>query len=301
MTKNTKGVLFALGAALAMSNVYIFSKAALNVVHLAQFGFYWFGLGIVWNLIYFFSFKKQKGIKQISPRSWWSLSLISALEMVGTFLFFLSLDTIENPAIVSFLSNANPLFVVAMGILFLKERFNTIEFAGLAITLSGAVLISVTGVSQAGSLFVPGAQYIFMSGFIFSLSTLVAKKQLKYFDASYLATARLLLLFIAAGISVLWLGLPVKIESEALLNIGIGSLMGPFLSGILGYLALKNIEMSKATMVRSVRSLFVLVGAFLYFGTFPNFWQIIGGLFTIIGVLLISFGKLRRKKDVSNT
>ena len=179
MTKNTKGVLYALGAALAMSNVYIFSKAALNSVHLAQFGFYWFGLGIAWNLIYFFSFNKQKGIKKISQRNWWSLSLISALEMVGTFLFFLSLDTIENPAIVSFLSNVNPLFVVAMGILFLKERFNAIEFAGLAITLSGAILISVTGVSHTGSILVPGAQYIFMSGFVFSLSTLVAKKQLQ--------------------------------------------------------------------------------------------------------------------------
>ena len=41
---SVKGILIALGAALAVSNVYIFSKAALRSVHIAQFGFYWFGL-----------------------------------------------------------------------------------------------------------------------------------------------------------------------------------------------------------------------------------------------------------------
>ncbi len=293
MSSNTKGVLFALGAALAMSNVYIFSKAALNVVHLAQFGFYWFGLGIIWNLIYFFSRKKHKGIKKINRRNWLGLSLISALEMFGTLFFFLAVNTIENPAIVSFLSNVNPLFVVAMGIIFLKERFNMLEFSGLAITLAGAVIISISGVTNSDSFFVAGSQYIFISGIIYSISTLVAKKQLRYFDASYLATARLLLLFLFSTISLIYLDLPLNIQPDAILNIGIGSLMGPFLSGVLGYLALKNIEMSKATMVRSVRSLFVLVGAYFYFNTFPNQWQIIGGIFTITGVLLISTGKMR--------
>jgi len=71
ISNNTKGVLLAIAGALAVSNVYIFSKAALNEIHLAQFGFYWFGLGIIWNLIYIISFGKYKLFFNIKKSSFW--------------------------------------------------------------------------------------------------------------------------------------------------------------------------------------------------------------------------------------
>ena len=53
MKSNTvKGYLFALIATLAFSNVYIFSKAALNEVHLAQFGIYWCAIGVIFSLLF---------------------------------------------------------------------------------------------------------------------------------------------------------------------------------------------------------------------------------------------------------
>lgn len=58
LSKNAKGILLAMAAALAVSNVYIFSKAALNEIHLAQFGVYWFGYNLELG-IYFYS---KKGI-----------------------------------------------------------------------------------------------------------------------------------------------------------------------------------------------------------------------------------------------
>ncbi len=297
MTNNTKGILLAIGASLSISNVYIFSKAALNEIHLAQFGMYWFGLGILWNLIYFFSFKKYKKAGSMNARNWWSLLLISFLEMFGTMFFFMAIKTVENPAVVSFLANINPLFVVGLGILILKERFNGIEFFGMAITLAGAVLISITGVVGANGIFVNGTQYVILSGMIYSIAMLVAKKQMKTLDASYLATARLLMLFVLSVVMLLILDLPFAIEQEPFHNILIGSVLGPFLAGVLGYMSLKYIEMSKATMVRSVRSLFVLVGAYVYFQSLPSQWQIVGGILTMTGVVLISFGKLKMVKS----
>ena len=90
---------------------------------------------------------------------------------------------------------------------------------------------------------------------------------------------------------------PVSIPVSALKNIAIGSVLGPFLTATLGYMSLKYIEVSKASMVRSVRSLFVLVGAYIYFGNFPTYWQIIGGIITISGVILISLGKLKLNRS----
>ena len=297
ITNNTKGILLAIGAALAVSNVYIFSKAALNEVHLVQFGLYWFGLGIVWNLIYIIASKKYKSFAKIKRSSYFALFLIALLEVGGTLFFFLSIKTVTNPTVVSFLANINPLFVVTMGVLFLKERLNRLEILGILIIFIGVTIISVKGTGNIGSFFIPGIQYILLSGFIYSIATVIAKKQIKFVDASFMALSRLLLLFVFSIGAIIVLELPTNIPLSALKNIAIGSILGPFLTATLGYMALKYIEVSKASMVQSVRSLFVLVGAYIYFGNFPTYWQITGGTITIIGIILISLGKIKLNKS----
>ncbi len=294
---SVKGILIALGAALAVSNVYIFSKAALRSVHIAQFGFYWFGLGIIWNLIYIFSFGKQKGLKNLQSNAWWALLLIALLEMAGTLLFFLAIQKVENPAVVSFLANINPLLITGLGIFLLHERFNLLEFTGMMITLSGALMISYNSNTSLTGLFIPGTEYVWMSGLIYSFSSIIAKKNITRIDPSYLAMARIILLFFLSVLMVLSLGLSIKIPADAFKNIAIGSVLGPFLTAFLGYLSMKYIEVSKASIVRSVRSLFVMTGAYLYFGSFPTQLQIAGGLLTIAGVIFISWGKLKERRD----
>ncbi len=172
ISKAGKGILLAIGAAFAVSSVYIFSKAALNEIQLPQFGFYWFGLGIFWNLIYIFSFKKQKKLKSIQRKSWGALLLIAILEMFGTLFFFLALRSVENPTVVSFLANINPLLVTTLGILMLKERFNRYEFIGMLITLLGALMISFRGQGTISNLFISGTEYVWISGIIYAFSNI---------------------------------------------------------------------------------------------------------------------------------
>ena len=60
------------------------------------------------------------------------------------------------------------------------------------------------------------------------------------------------------------------ISGSALKNIFIGSLLGPFLTVIAGYLALQYIPLSRKAIIDSTRGLFVLVGSYLYFNDFPR-------------------------------
>ena len=83
----------------------------------------------------------------------------------------------------------------------------------------------------------------------------------------------------------------IAIPISALKNILIGSLLGPFLTVIAGYLALQYIPLSRKAVIASTRGLFVLVGSYIYFGEFPDTIALIGGMVTILGVLLIAFGK----------
>jgi len=298
LSKAAKGIILAVSAAFAVSNVYIFSKAALNEIHIAQFGFYWFGLGIFWNLIYIFVFKKYKLIGDIKRKTWGALMLIATLEMFGTVFFFLAMKQVENPTVVSFLANINPLLVTSLGVLILSERFNRYEFTGMIITLFGAFMISFNSNSTLNNLFIPGTEYVWLSGIIYAFSNVIAKKNIHLLDASFMALSRILFLFSLSLIAMLTLKLPFVIPATALKNVAIGSVLGPFFTAVLGYLSLKYIEVSKASIVRTVRSLFVLAGAYLYFGIFPTQVQIIGGLFTMAGVILISFGKLRMNYQI---
>lgn len=90
----------------------------------------------------------------------------------------------------------------------------------------------------------------------------------------------------------MYLGQPIHIPTKAFWNIIIGSTLGPFLTALAGYQALRYIEAGRVSILGSSKGLFVLIGAFFYFGTLPQLHQIYGGLISISGVILISVGKI---------
>lgn len=293
-----KGYLFAFTAVIAVSNVYIFSKAALNEVSLAQFGTYWFAFGILWNLIFAIQRKKLPGIKAFKKNQFLLLLVIGVLEIVATSFFFLAIRTVPNPAVVSFIGNVNPVFVTILGFIFLKERFNIPELLGMALALTGAFIISYQGSTVLKSLFIEGTDYMILSGFIFSFSTIIAKKNVQKLGPSIMALSRTLHLFLFSLAALWFLGQSIHIPTKALLNIIVGSGLGPFLATLSGYQALKYIEASRSSILGSSKGLFVMLGAFFYFGTFPQGHQILGGLISIAGVILISLGRLKFNKKI---
>ena len=90
MKSNTlKGYLFALVATLAFSNVYIFSKAALNEIHLTQFGLYWCALGVFFSLLFAVKGNKIRQISFLSKKQVRILLILGGLEILTTSTFFI--------------------------------------------------------------------------------------------------------------------------------------------------------------------------------------------------------------------
>jgi len=293
----TKGYLWILIAVLAVSNVYIFSKAALNQISIIQFGFYWFGFGLVWNIIISNTKVGISKIKSLDKKVKLQYILIGLVEIVSTTAFFYAIMTIENPSVTSFLGNLTPIFVTVFGIVLLKERFNFIELIGAILTLVGAFIISYKGSNSLGKLFISGSEFILISSFISSLVTIYIKKNISNFTPALLSLNRIVFIFTFAALMMVITGSEIIIPRKAFYATFFGSLLGPFLTAYAGYNALKYIEASKRSILNSSRSLFVLLGAYIYFGNFPKEYQIIGGIFTIIGVVLISFGKMIMKTE----
>ena len=292
-----KGYGFAFLATVSMANVYVFSKAALNELNLYQFGFYWFGLAIIWNILYAVPTGNWKIIKRLGKKEYQILFVLGIVELFGTILFFMSIEKADDPAIMSFLQNLVPLFVILMGVGILGERFTILQFSGMLITLAGAVVTSFTGNITEKGFFVPGTGLMLASTIFLATTMIITKKYIKNLDPGLLAINRSVYLFLTAFIFMLVNGESFILSGTALFNVSFGSLIGPFLTAFSMYSALRYIEASKSTIIQSAKGIFVTIGAWMYFKTIPESFQVIGGIITIVGVIILISARDYQRKE----
>lgn len=295
-SQKAKGYGFAFIATVAMANVYVFSKAALNELNLYQFGFFWFGLAIIWNVIYGIPAGKYKIAMSLKKDQLRLLGLLGVIEVFGTVLFFMAIKTASDPAIMSFLQNLTPLFVILLGITVLKERFTLWQVIGMVITLGGAVVTSFSGAVEGSGFFVKGTGFMIASTVFIAVGMIISRMNIKRLDPGLLSLNRAVFIFIFAASLMIILGQDFSISKKAFLNIALGSLLGPFLTAITNYSALKYIEASKSSIMQSSKGLFVIIGAWMYFNTIPEVFQIAGGLLTIVGVIVLISAKDSSRK-----
>jgi len=291
-----KGYLLALVSVVSVSNVYIFSKAALKEVSLPQFGFYWFVFGFLWILIFAYYKKSTAVFKSLTSKHYLILGTLGIFDVVGTYFFFKAIHSIPNPTIVSFIGNISPALVITFSILILQERFNKLEVLGVILALAGAFIISYKGNAGFEDMFINGAQFVLFSSLLGATNAVIIKRNIKKIPPVVLAVNRTGFLLIFSTIAMFAMQKSFDIPVAALKNIFIGSILGPFLTVIAGYLALQYIPLSRKAIIGSTKGLFVMAGSYLYFGKFPRTIAIIGGIVTIVGVLLIAFGKMQLQK-----
>ena len=290
-TNRRKGYLFAIMSTLAMSNVYIFSKAALKEVSLPQFGFYWFGVALILLITAIIIRKDYKVLKTLDGRAIRILLIIGLIDIFSTSLFFLTIKTIDNPAIVSFLGNMKPIFVISLGFMILHERFKGIEIVGLVVTLIGGMVLGYRPNLSFQMLYDEGIFFILGSMMLGAISMIFIRKNPLKVPSIIYATSRSILLMMASLIFLFFSGDDLSIPQSALINISLGSMLGPFLAVMASYTAIRNLEASRVSLIGTAKGVFVLVGAYFVFGKFPTSIQIIGGITTITGVILITLGK----------
>ncbi len=296
---NLRGYSYALIATIAFSNIYIFSKAALNEVHLAQFGLYWFAIASLLNVGWLFIRKHHRLLKSFSAKQWRVLATLGVLEILTTSFFFLSIQIIPDPAVTSFLGNLYPVILTGMGIVFLKERFSRLEIFGAFLALVGAFVVSYQGGTSISEFFIPGAGVVLINALFAAIASIVVKINVRNMSPEIINTNRSLWLFVFSLVLFFILKQPFSIPASALKNIAIGAAAGPFVALLLIYYSFHYIEVSKSSIVQSTKVIFVLLGSIIYFGNFPLIHQLIGGLCTLVGVVLISAAKLPRFKKSS--
>jgi len=298
MKPEWKGYLGVFVSVLAMSNVYIFSKSALKELSLSQFGVYWFGTALILNIIYLLISKKYKRLLLIDKQRLFILIRLGFIEIVATTGFFAAIKIMANPATVSFLANIGPVYVTFLGFWLLKEKLSRYEIFGGILTLIGAFVISYKPNWDLSDNFITGLFIIGSYTFVFALGKVMSKKHIKKFDPSILSVNRVVFLLIFSLIVFFIKDEKFVISNKALLNVIMGASLGPLLAALAGYYAIQFISASKASLLGTFKSFLILITSYLYFDIFPLWYQVLGGVLTVSGVVLITLTKQFKKNTI---
>jgi drug/metabolite transporter (DMT)-like permease len=285
-----KGYLFAFIATITFSNVYIFSKAALNEIPLAQFGSLWYAVVAISCLLFAFLNKKLGQIARLTKNQVIILLTLGGLEIATTTLFFLSIHIIPDPAVTSFLGNMFPVMVMLGGIFILHERFGPVEIFGGFLALSGAFVISYSGGTSLSTFFIKGTGIVFFNAAFATTATLVVKTQVKKLSPELLNLNRSVWLLLFSIVMLFVMDESVVFSAIAFKNTLIGALL-EFVAILTVYYSFKYIEASRSSIVQSLKGIVVLAASWLFFGTLPLPHQLAGGLITVFGILIMALAQ----------
>jgi drug/metabolite transporter (DMT)-like permease len=290
-TEQWKGYTWALVGTISFSSLYIFSKAGLNQVDLAQFGLYYFGVGFLLNLLLVLFSGKIKEIKQLSGEVLKLLLLLAFLDLLSNITFFMAIRAISDPSVTSFLGNLFPVFLTLMGVIFLKERFSILEAFGGILAITGAFVISYTGELEWSKFFIPGTGLVVINTFLAATFSVIIKKNVKMASPEVFnlnSNAWIFLCFLGYFI---WSGQPLAIPVNAFQNIALGALFGSFLGLLSFFYSYRFIAASRSSIVQSLKGIFVLILSYFFLGIFPLNIQLWGGGITMFGVLIMTFAQ----------
>ncbi len=291
MKNEWKGYMGVLVASLAMSNVYIFSKAALNELSLAQFGMLWFGFSLFWNMGYLWLTGRYKKVMIVTKPQLKILFQLGIIEIIGTTGFFTAIKLLPNPTTVSFLGNIGPIYVTLLGYWFLKERLTRFEIIGGLLTLTGAFVISYRPNWDLPHDFIIGLIVIATYTLVYAVGKIISKKHIKEIHPETYTLSRSVYLFLFATLFFIFNGEAFNFSQSAVTHALAGALLGPFLASLADYYAIQYIDASKASILGSFKGFLVLITSYLYFGLWPYWYQILGGTLTVLGVILITTSK----------
>ena len=289
-SEQIKGYFFALIATLTFSNVYIFSKAALNEIPLAQFGSLWYAIVSVFCFLFALFNKKLGQLTRLSKKQFYILLTLGFLEITTTTLFFLSIHIIPDPAVTSFLGNLFPVMVMLGGIFILHEKFGPVEIFGGFLALSGAFVISYSGGTTLETMFIKGTGIVFFNAIFATTATLVVKTQVKNLSPELLNLNRSVWLFVFSGVMFFIMGESAPFSPATVKNTVIGALL-EFIAILTVYYSYKFIEASRSSVIQSLKGIVVLAASWLFFRILPLPHQLAGGMITVLGVLIMTLSQ----------
>jgi drug/metabolite transporter (DMT)-like permease len=268
-----------------MGITYVASKFVLRTINPETFVVLWFAMGSFYSYVLLRRRGRQKELFQ-KDNPWKYLVGLGMASAVAIILLFYAIQMID-PAIVSFYTRADNVFAVLLGVLFLRERFNSFEGVGVAIALLGSLVTTYRG----GDLLMIGLGLCLLSSVLEGVTVVLVKLAVRKVSPIVVIYYRSLLassLGLVYGLISGRLQIPPRRE---LLIIAAASLGGSFMANVTFYAALARIDVTRATAIKTMQPFFVLLAAYAAFATLPSPQQLMGGGIIVVGILCLLYGR----------
>jgi len=218
------------------------------------------------------------------------LPMICLVGLLGFAVYNLVLNAGEvtvSAGAASLLVNTVPVFVAIWATAFLAERLTALGWTGIAVSFSGAALISF---GQAGGLgFAPGALLVLVAAVAQSLQFTLQKPLLTTYGpielTSYAVWAgTLIALFFSGGL----IGRLVEAPFESTLAVVYLGIFPSALAYVSWAYVLSRLPASQAASFLYTVPVMALAIAWVWLGEVPTFLTIVGGMVAISGVVVVN-------------
>lgn len=283
MNNATKGVLLAVLAAAAISSANVSVKYFLRFTNPESLAILWYLPTVVAALA--ITFWKKTVMKEICNH-WRQGLVLGLIYFFAAIFWFNSIDTI-GAELTGFITRLEIVFAVILAVLFLKEKLNIKETAGIAIAVIGTVVISYSN----GNYLRLGSLMAVLASFAIALHLLAAKAIIKKASPVTMLGFRnfFAALFLAAYVLAFKEFKPVSYElMPALIAL---SLLSSFIGFYFLYNSLKYLDAAKVGALRVLDPVFILVYVLIIFQTIPTAKDLVGGLMVMAGVAAMSLSR----------
>ncbi len=285
-------MLLSLMSAACMGVTYVASKHVLKTINPETFVVFWFAMGSFYSLLLLTKRGRQHELfRRENP--WKQLLGLGLASAVAIILFFYAIQLID-PAVVSFYTRADNVFSVLLGVLFLRERFNSLEGLGVLVALLGSLVTTYRG----GSLLMIGLGLCLISSVMEGVTVILVKLAVRKVSPIVVIFYRSLIASVVALIYGLISHRLQTLPWNVFLIIVGASLGGSFLANVTFYASLARIDVTRATAIKTMQPFFVLLAAYFAFTTLPTSQQLLGGAIIVAGIVCLLYGRrMVRKPD----
>jgi drug/metabolite transporter (DMT)-like permease len=294
-SREAQGMLLSMLSAACMGITYVASKYVLKTVNPETFVVLWFFMGSLYSVMLLRHQGKENDLVR-KGNPWKEILGVGLSSAVAILLFFYAIQLID-PAIVSFYTRADNVFAVLMGVVFLRERFNSFEGLGIAIALVGSLVTTYKG----GQMLLIGLGLCLLSSVLEGMTVVLVKVAVRRVSPLVVIFYRSAIASTIALVYGMITGRLVMPDARTMGLIAGASLAGSFLANVTFYAALARIDVTRATAIKTMQPFFVLSAAYLVFASLPSYQQLLGGAIIVVGILCLLYGRRMVRRDGQQT
>lgn len=237
--------------------------------------------------------------KPIERDDWWRLGVGGFVGLFGFIYLFVTSLKYGNPIDISIIMTLPPMFVILMGIIFQHQRPSLLEYAGVAVSFAGAVIVILAaGAGKNGSDNMLGDILAVASTICYAFYLVILEKPTK----TYRPVTMLRWVFLFAALPALFLvpgmqheGIAHTTEVTPWLEIGFILLCPTFIAYFLVQPAIKSIGSELVSLYQYLLPVFATISAVLMGLDHLKWIQVLAMGIIIVGMVLTNIGKKRRR------